>query len=164
MICMRADKVAYYLSDCTLPFYVEYEFDAIPFASLLKEAALSQTVYKRELLFLKMFAVRKSIDLHLDAARAERLWGLYLKEMERVYAALLPREKERIKADLKPALDTYGSVCQDSRAEESAGKHFASRLGLSEDSRVARYASNVFWQKSNRCKRYLSGRIWFKKR
>ena len=160
---MRARKVAYYLSDCTFPFYVEYEFDAIPFSSFFKEAALSQTSYKREMLFLKMFAVRKSIDLHLAGEQAERLWRLVLGEMERIYDSLFPKDKEAIKADLPGALATYGEACSRPGAtpEEIVGKCFAARLGLPGEPRLARYATNMFGRKTSRCDRYLSRRIWF---
>ena len=163
MIGMRADKAAYFLADATLPFYVEFEFDAAALAAVLARSGLDAAAFKQELLRLKMFAVRRGLEAQVEASRAQALWGLYLKHMERILDMLFPRHKEAFKAGLDAALADYAASCPgvDESLAASAGAHLARRLGLECEPRLAAYAANAFGRKADRLARILSRRIRF---
>ena len=163
MIGMRADKAAYFLADATLPFYVEFEFDAAALAAVLERAGLGVLDFKQEMLRLKMFAVRRSLQLRTPGAKGEVLWGLYLKHMERILDMLFPRHKEAFKAGLDEALSDYLVAChgQGDALAAAAGGHLAKRLGLESETRLAAYGANAFGRKLDRLARLLGRRIRF---
>jgi len=163
VIGMRADKAAYFLADATLPFYVEFEFDAAALAGVLERSGVAAAAFKQEMLRLKMFAVRRSLEARVAPERVETLWGLYLGQMERVLGMLFPRDREQFKAGLAEALAGYAAACPGA-GEDLAGcaaRHLAWRLGLGGEPRLAAYAANAFGRKSDRLARLLARRIRF---
>lgn len=161
MIGLRAEKAAYFLADATLPFYVEFEFDANSLAGLLERAGVKHTTFKREMLLLKMFVVRRGLEARVPPERVKTMWALYLGQMERILDMLFPRHKDEIKEGLASALASYAEACPgvSEGMAACAGKHLARRLGLEHEPRLASYAANVFGRKTDRLVRLLARRI-----